>query len=80
MGPDCAVPGHDGIFAIGDVAEMTGSDGKALPGLAPVAKQRYLARVIRDRIDGLSAAKPFRCRDFRQLAVLGRSFAVADFG
>ena len=41
---DCSVPGYSDIFAIGDVAEMAGRDGKPLPALAPVAKQqgRYL--------------------------------------
>ena len=54
VGPDCSVLGHDEIFAIGDVADMAGADGKPLPALAPVAKQqgRYLARLIRLRIAG----------------------------
>lgn len=79
---DCSVLGHDDIFAIGDVAEMTGPDGKPLPALAPVAKQqgRYLARMIRARIAGKAAPAPFHYRDYGQLAVLGRSAAVADFG
>ncbi len=79
---DCSVCGHDDIFAIGDVATMEGPDGKALPALAPVAKQqgRYLASVIRARIQGHSAPGPFHYRDYGQLAVLGRSSAVADFG
>jgi NADH dehydrogenase len=53
-----------------------------LPALAPVAKQqgRYVARVIRRRIEGRSHPGPFRYRDYGQLAVLGRSAAVADFG
>jgi NADH:ubiquinone reductase (H+-translocating) len=79
---DCSVPGHDGIFAIGDVADMAGADGRPLPALAPVAKQhgRYLARVIRARVEGRSHPGSFRYRDYGQLAVLGRSAAVADFG
>ena len=79
---DCSVVGHDDIFAIGDVAEMAGPDGKPLPALAPVAKQQghYLGRMIRARIEERSAPKPFHYRDYGQLAVLGRSAAVADFG
>jgi NADH:ubiquinone reductase (H+-translocating) len=79
---DCSVPGTDGIFAIGDVAEMAGSDGQPLPALAPVAKQqgRYLASVIRARVEGRSGPGPFLYRNYGQLAVLGRSAAVADFG
>jgi len=79
---DCSVAGHDDIFAIGDVAEMAGADGKPLPALAPVAKQqgRYLGRMIRARIEGRGPPRPFQYRDYGQLAVLGRSAAVADFG
>jgi NADH:ubiquinone reductase (H+-translocating) len=82
VGPDCSVLGHPGIFAIGDVAETIGRDGQPLPALAPVAKQqgRYVASVIRARIEGLKAPGPFRYRNYGQLAVLGRSAAVADFG
>jgi NADH dehydrogenase len=82
VGADCSVPGHEGIFAIGDVADMAGADGRPLPALAPVAKQqgRYLARVIRARVEGRSHPGPFRYRNYGQLAVLGRSAAVADFG
>ena len=79
---DGSVFGHDDIFAIGDVADMAGSDGKPLPALAPVAKQqgRYVARVIRARIERRTPPGPFHYRDYGQLAVLGRSAAVADFG
>src|SRR5690606_144615 len=35
-----AVPGHEDVFALGDVAVSTGDDGKPLPGLAQVAKQQ----------------------------------------
>ena len=82
VGADCSVFGHDNIFAIGDVAEMAGGDGKPLPGLAPVAKQQghYLAGVIRDRVERSGTFRPFRYRDYGQLAVLGRSSAVAEFG
>lgn len=79
---DCSVSGYPDIFAIGDVAEMSGPDGKPLPALAAVAKQqgRFLADVIRARIKGQTGPKPFLYRDYGQLAVLGRSSAVADFG
>lgn len=82
VNPDCSVLDHDEIFAIGDVAEMAGADGKPLPALAPVAKQqgRYVGRLIRSRIEGRQASGPFRYHDYGQLAVLGRSAAVADFG
>lgn len=82
VNPDCSVPGFPGVFAIGDVAEMAGPDGKPLPGLAPVAKQqgRYVGRLLRNRIEGRPAPPAFHYRNYGQLAVLGRSSAVADFG
>lgn len=78
---DLSVPGHDGIFAVGDTALAMGADGKPLPGIAPVAKQQgaYLARQIRDRLAGRTA-KPFRYRNFGTMATVGRKAAVADFG
>lgn len=83
VGPDCSVPGHSAIYAIGDVASWTDpATGKPLPGLAPVAKQQghYVGRVLRDRLKGLPAPGPFHYRDFGTMAVIGRSRAVADFG
>jgi NADH dehydrogenase len=82
VNPDCSIPGFTNIFAIGDVAEMPGRDGKPLPALAPVAKQqgRYLGRVLRARLDGNPPPPAFHYRNYGQLAVLGRSAAVADFG
>lgn len=82
VGPDCTVPGHPEIFAIGDVASYTGKDGITLPGLAPVAKQqgRYVAKVIAARIRGCAAPPAFRYHNWGTMAVIGRAKAVADFG
>jgi NADH:ubiquinone reductase (H+-translocating) len=82
VNPDCSVPDHDGIYALGDVAEMMSPNGKPFPALAAVAKQqgRYLGRKLRARIEGRDDPRPFRYIDYGQLAVLGRSAAVADFG
>jgi NADH dehydrogenase len=82
VAPDCSVPGHPEVFAIGDVAALHGADGKTLPGLAPVAKQqgRYVADLIAARVAGRPAPGPFRYHDAGQLAILGRSAAIADFG
>lgn len=78
--PDCSVPGHSEVFAIGDVAFLTGPDGHPLPGVAPVAKQqgRYVARLIRSRIAGRTEPGPFVYRDAGTLAMIGRSAAIAD--
>ena len=81
--PDCTLPGHPEIFVIGDAAACKGADGKDLPGLGSVAKQQghYIGSVIAARLAGRrSPAAAFRYRDFGQLAMVGRSAAVADFG
>lgn len=82
VAPDCSVPGHPNIFAIGDVASYAVEGGGSLPGLAPVAKQqgRYVADVILARIRGKQAPPPFCYRNWGSMAVIGRSRAVADFG
>src|SRR5512143_3454820 len=62
VGADLSLPGHPEIFCIGDTAHVLGGDGKALPGLAPVAKQQgqYVARLLRARMAGKAAPRPFR--------------------
>jgi NADH dehydrogenase len=77
IGDNLIVPGHDNIFAIGDTAACPDGRGGTLPGVAPVAKQqgRYIADVILGR-----TTRPFRYRDFGNLATIGRRRAVADFG
>jgi NADH dehydrogenase len=80
--PDCSIPGHEEIFALGDVASLADRHGKLLPGLAAVAVQhgKYVAKVILCRVAGRPAPPPFRYRNLGTLAVIGRSRAVADFG
>jgi NADH dehydrogenase len=79
VGADCAVPGHPGIYAIGDGASQLGSTGQPLPGLAAVAKQQghYVGRLLRARLDGKPPPAPFRYHDYGMLAVVGRYRAVA---
>ena len=79
---DLSVPGHPGIFAVGDVMTRPGTDGRPLPGLATVAKQqgRYVAELIAGAIAGRAPPAAFRYRDPGSLAIVGRSSAVADFG
>ena len=80
--PDLAVPGREGVFAIGDTAASQGWKGKAVPGLAPAAKQGgdYVAKVIRARLAGRPVPKPFGYRHAGSLATIGRQAAVAEFG
>jgi len=76
--PDLTVPGHPEISAIGDMANLAGSDGRPLPGLATVAIQqaRHVARAIRQGHPG--ASTPFRYFDKGALAVVGRGRAVCE--
>lgn len=80
--PDLSVPNHPNIFVIGDAATVPGPKGKPLPGIAPVAMQqgRYVGDLIRARTEGKDDSKPFRYFDKGNLAVLGRAYALADFG
>ncbi len=79
---DLSVPGHPEIFAIGDTALALGKDGKPVPGVAPAAKQMgwYAARLIAAKVAGQPFTRPFRYRDYGNLATIGRKAAVADFG
>ena len=75
--PELHVPDYPNVFAIGDTAACPDGRGGTLPGIAPVAKQQ--GRYVADRILGRTQ-EPFRYRDFGNLATIGRSRAVADFG
>ena len=81
VGRDLRVPGHANIFAIGDTAACPDENGRPLPGIAPVAKQqgRLVARTIAASLEG-RVVQPFRYRSFGNLATIGRSRAVIDFG
>ncbi len=90
VNPDLSVPGHPDVFAIGDTALVIANtrnlvgikSGTAIqmPGLAQPAIQQgeYVAKVIRRRVLGQSAPDPFWYWDKGDLAVVGRTFAVAD--
>ena len=80
--PDLTVPGHPDVFAIGDTVAIEAPGGKPVPGIAPAAKQsgRYVAGVIRARLDGKAAPAPFRYRHQGSLAQIGKRRAVIDFG
>jgi len=78
--PDCSIPGHAEVFVVGDLANFTGSDGKPLPGVAPVAMQQgsYVADLIHGRILGKNAPGPFHYWDKGSMATIGRAKAVAE--
>jgi NADH:ubiquinone reductase (H+-translocating) len=81
VGPDLSVAGHPDIFVLGDTAVVAGSDGRPLPGVAPVAKQQgqYVARLLTARAAG-KGVSPFRYRDYGSLATIGRSHAIMQLG
>ncbi len=79
---DLSVPGHPRIFAIGDTVTATLPDGRPVPGIGDAAKQggRHAARVIRARLAGDDRPMPFRYRHLGDIATIGRSRALIDFG
>ncbi|MEA2782190.1 MAG: hypothetical protein QOK29_3734 [Rhodospirillaceae bacterium] len=82
VNPDLSLPGHPEVFVVGDTALVIGEDGKPVPGVAPAAKQQgaYAAEAIRRKLRGEMAIGPFRYHNIGNLATIGRSAAVADFG
>jgi NADH dehydrogenase len=78
---DLSVPNHPNVFVIGDTASAM-QDGKPLPGVAPVAMQagRYVASVIAQRVAGKQQHAPFHYRSKGNLATVGRSYAIVEFG
>jgi NADH:ubiquinone reductase (H+-translocating) len=90
VNPDLSVPGHPEVFVIGDsasvVAERRNLFGiKAekpapMPGVAQPAIQegRYVAALIRRRVAGRPDPDPFWYWDKGDVAVVGKTFAIAD--
>ena len=74
--PDLSVPGHPEVFVIGDLAALEG-----VPGIAPAAKQMGRLAAINVILSMQNRkTRPFRYRDYGQLATIGRSAAVAVIG
>jgi NADH dehydrogenase len=76
---DLSVPGHPGIFVVGDLAALKGRDGRWLPGVAQVAMQQaaHAAANVCRALEG-RAPEPFSYYNFGNLATIGRNYAVAD--
>ena len=77
----CEVPGHPGIFVVGDTAAFEVGE-KFLPGVAQVAMQQgnHVGRVISSRLAGDPPPPTFRYFDKGNLAVIGKKFAVLEVG
>jgi NADH dehydrogenase len=79
--PNLSLPGHPEIFVLGDMANYSHQTGQPLPGVAPVAIQqgRYVAKLIASRLRNRTLPA-FHYRELGNMATIGRSAAVADFG
>ena len=77
---DCSLPQFPNVFVIGDAAHFRDDHQQQLPGIAPVAMQqgRYVAKLIARRMKN-KRSRPFHYIDKGNLAVIGRSHAVASF-
>ncbi len=81
VNPDLSIPGHPNVFVIGDLANLAGSKGESLPGVAQVAIQggkttgANIKRIIRGE-----PTRPFHYRNYGEMATIGRNAAVAEIG
>jgi NADH dehydrogenase len=80
VGPDLSIPGHPEVFVVGDLA-LFNQDGTSLPGLAPVAQQQgHHAALNIVRLIAREPTRPFRYKNYGNMATIGRGAAIADFG
>jgi NADH dehydrogenase len=79
--PDLTAPGYEGVYVIGDAANMTDAAGAKLPQLGSVAQQsgKWAARNIHADISG-GIRRPFHYVDKGYMAMIGRGAAVAEIG
>ena len=87
---DLSVPGHPEVFVIGDTAHVVApsrnllgfksKEPMVIPGVAQPAIQegKYVAQLIRRRVLGRKPPPPFWYWDKGDLAIVGRTYAVAD--
>ncbi len=80
--PDLSVPGYPDTFVIGDTAHLIHKDGRAVPGVAPAAKQmgRYVGALIASRVTGRQPGAAFVYRPTGDLATIGRKSAIVSLG
>ena len=72
--PDCALPGHPDVFAIGDMVSLNGLPGVAQPAMQ---KAKCVGKVIRSRLKGDDTVAPFKYFDKGAMATIGHNAAVA---
>lgn len=80
VGPDLELPGHPGVFVVGDIAAITDAKvEQVLPQLGSVALQsgEHAGETIGRRVAG-KTEKPFSYRDKGTMAAIGRNAAVVQ--
>jgi NADH dehydrogenase len=79
--PDLSIPGHPEVFIAGDLALVNREGMPQVPGVAPAANQegRTAARNVMRLMRG-EPTQSFRYWNKGDLAVIGRSHAIADLG
>lgn len=78
---DLSIPGHPEVFVVGDLALVSREDGTPVPGVCPAANQE--GRTAAENVMHILRRQPvrkFRYRNKGDLAAIGRSRAIADFG
>ena len=84
VNPDCSVPGHPEVFAVGDMVSLLQENGKPIPGVSPAAMQmaKHAARIIEGELTspGVAVRPAFEYFDKGTMATIGRSAAVAQAG
>lgn len=78
---DLSIPGHQEVFVAGDLTLVVRNDGRPVPGVCPAANQegttaaKNIIHILRRQ-----PTQPFKYFNKGDLAVIGRSRAIADFG
>jgi NADH dehydrogenase len=73
VNPDCSLPGHPEVYALGDMVSLN-----KLPGVAQPAMQegKYVGKAIKARLAG-KPVEPFKYLDKGSMATIGYNAAVA---
>ncbi|WP_255771319.1 NAD(P)/FAD-dependent oxidoreductase [Pseudarthrobacter sulfonivorans] len=79
--PDLTAQDAEGVYVLGDAANITDSTGAKLPQLGSVAQQagKWAARNIHADLTG-GTRQPFKYVDKGYMAMIGRGAAVAEIG
>ncbi|MGC6423805.1 MAG: NAD(P)/FAD-dependent oxidoreductase [Lentimonas sp.] len=82
---DTSLPGYPEVFVIGDIANISDSRGRPVPGVSPAAIQmgRHVAKILKREVaqeepTEASKRKPFNYFDKGTMATIGRSKAIAE--